>query len=265
MLSFNLLGRHGRLGNQMFQYAALLAISRRCGTDFCIPRSNGKDQWTDHQLMQTFVLPSLRNVGHQAGVPKIRESSFAYDRNLHLNCPKDADIRGNFQTEKYFLDISDLIRREFEFRPRIAEYADRFLSRVQKPAISLHVRRGDYLVHADGYHLCSVDYYESALARLPSDLPVLILSDDIPWCRSEALFRGKRFVFVEGHPSSIDMCIMSRCSHHVIANSTFSWWGAWLGNNPAKQVIAPSRWFSAVGSNASLDTSDLIPPGWVRL
>ena len=265
MLSFNLLGRHGRLGNQMFQYAALLAIARKSATDFCIPYSDGRDQWKEHQLIQTFLLPSLKYLGRQGGVPKLIESTFAYDRHLHLHCPQSADLRGNFQTEKYFIDISDDVRREFEFRSEIATGATNTMLPIKRPAISLHVRRGDYLNHPDEHPVCSIEYYAEALSRFPAEFPVLVFSDDIPWCRDEKLFRESRFMFIEGNANAHDLCVMTRCSHHIIANSTFSWWGAWLGRNPEKVVIAPKRWFSDSGKTSKLDTSDLIPSGWTRL
>lgn len=265
MLSFNLLGRYGRLGNQMFQYAALIGISKRRDTDFCIPPSNAWNLWQDHQLFQVFKLPSVKKVGYQKTVVQIQERSFTYDKELHTTCPKDADIRGYFQSEKYFNDVQSIIKAEFEFKTKIREYSARIRSQFKRQTISLHVRRGDYLKSPESHPVCSMDYYESALANFPTDLPVLIFSDDIDWCKQEKLFQQRRFVFFGGHANYIDMCLMAMCDHHIIANSSFSWWGAWLGANVQKCIVAPKIWFGQDGNNGKLETCDLIPENWLKL
>tara|TARA_R110000824_G_scaffold185608_7_gene366597 strand:- start:1345 stop:2028 length:684 start_codon:yes stop_codon:yes gene_type:complete len=155
---------------------------------------------------------------------------------------------GYYQSEKYFKDAEETIRKEFTFRhPKITENVD---------AISLHVRRGDYLNLVDDHPVCPVTYYTKALELLP-DKNVIVFSDDIEWCKKT--FKGSKFQFSEGRSPSEDIEYMSRCSHHVIANSSFSWWGAWLGHNENKIVIAPKRWF---GKNKEYDTKDLYCSGW---
>ena len=275
MLSFNNLGNLGRLGNQMFEYAALLGISRRIGTEICIPRPSSKELRPEHQLFDAFDLKRVKHVGRQADVPQVGEHSFAYDANLHNNCPKDADIIGYFQSEKYFQDIADEIREEFRFKTMVEDYCVDVLSRFKLPKISLHVRRGDYLLYSEHFPLCSLEYYAEALSRFPTSYQVLIFSDDIGWCRTQSIFMGNRFTFFENHPNFGDMCLMSNCDHHIIANSSFSWWGAWLGKNSDKVVIAPKTWFGEKNVHApwfiekenriAWDTKDLIPPTWLRI
>ena len=265
MLSFNTLGRRGRLGNQMFQYAALFSIARRVGTDFCIPRSVGADQWRDHQLLRVFALPQLKFLGAPRGFPRLGETSFVHDPDIHLGCPPDADLDGFFQSERYFAEFADEIRREFRFRPDTEDFCRREIARSGGEAISLHVRRGDYVDSGGNHPPCPVGYYEEALRRLPGAPPVLVFSDDPQWCRSQPLFQGGRWRIVEGNPNHVDMCLMSLCIHHVIANSSFSWWGAWLGWNRDKIVVAPDRWFGETGYTAGHDTRDLLPEPWIRI
>ena len=265
MLSFNQLGRLGRLGNQMFQYAALFAISKKCGADFCIPESKFLDEFSDHQLKKVFKLSSVKYYGHQADVPQITEGSFSYDSYIHLNCRKNADLVGFFQTEKYFTDIAAEITSEFAFNDEIDFYAKTYMANFKSPIISLHVRRGDYLKQPESFPVCRISYYQKALSLFPKKYPVIVFSDDIDWCRSQKIFTDKRFIFSLDQPNSYDLCMMSYCSHHIIANSSFSWWGAWLGHNPEKKIIAPRIWFGRSGHTANYDTSDLIPSRWIRI
>lgn len=264
MLSFNSLGRRGRLGNQMFQYAALFALAKRLGTDFCIPKSDAKNPWTDHQLLQVFRLPGLKFLGRPRGFLQLRETTFAYDPAFCRACPGDADLDGFFQSEKYFADCADDIRSEFRFQPETERLCHDMMSGVGSEAISLHVRRGDYVENSGNHPPCPVGYYEEALRHLPGGAPVLVFSDDPQWCRTQPLFQGSRWLIVDGNPNHVDMCLMSLCSHHVIANSSFSWWGAWLGRNRDKIVVAPDRWFGETGYTAGFDTRDLVPKGWIR-
>src|SRR5215469_4355864 len=146
MLSFNNLGNLGRLGNQMFQYAALLCVAKRRGYEFCIPPLNDKDQYGGYQLLATFALPSLKVIGWQKKVKKIVEpSTFAYDAQLADQCENNIDLFGFFQTEKYFSNQAELVRKELEFAEPVKRYCRDFLRRVGGAAISLHVRRTDYL------------------------------------------------------------------------------------------------------------------------
>ena len=127
-------------------------------------------------------------------------------------------------------------------------------------AISLHIRRSDYVQKQNYHPLCSLGYYEEALNRLPQDIPVLIFSDDSDWCKEQELFQPDRFLVSESNYNLVDMCLMTMCQYHIIANSSFSWWGAWLSDS--KKVITPKVWF---GPSANLDDSDLVPESWERV
>ena len=129
-----------------------------------------------------------------------------------------------------------------------------------KEIIALHVRRGDY-VDLQSYHtLLPIEYYTEALSKLPY-VHVLVFSDDIEWCRQQPEFKGNRFFFSLNNSTAVDMCLMSLCDYHVIANSSFSWWGAWLANS--KQVIAPSQWFGS--SLSDKNTDDVYCEGWIKI
>ena len=105
-----------------------------------------------------------------------------------------------------------------------------------------------------------MDYYERALEKLPKDIPVVVVSDDPKWCEKQELFAPDRFMISESDDNLIDMCILTLCNYHIIANSSFSWWGAWLAES--NKVIAPKTWF---GPAANLDDSDIVPEEWERI
>lgn len=261
MLAFNHLGRLGRLGNQMFQYASLRGIAARRGYDFGIPPSAFSDIWLEHQLFEVFELPHLnpKNIKllDNGYAPVAKERSFEFDELLFNQCPNDITILGYFQSEKYFNHIADSIREDFTFRPHILGPCQDMMSGVGD-AISLHVRRTDYTTNPNHTAL-SIKYYEKALKEFPEDSTVIIFTDDVEWCQNQPLFAPDRFMIAENNPNSVDMCLMSLCKGHIIANSSFSWWGAWLSKSA--KVVAPSVWFGP--ENKDKSTKDLIPPRWI--
>jgi hypothetical protein len=265
VLSFNNMGRSGRLANQMFQYAALLGIASRHQYEFCIPPSDANDLWNEHQLFQAFDLPELKVIGWKRRARQVRESSFRFDSDLFQNCPDNVDLRGDFQSERYFKDIENQIRKEFQFHSEVEQLCKSAIRQIGHPTISLHVRRTDYLTNSGNHPPCSIDYYQRALEVVPQSLPIIVFSDDIEWCKRQAFFHGSRWVFSHHRSNIVDMCLMSHCSHHVIANSSFSWWGAYLSANSNKIVVAPYKWFGTEGRTAAYDTSDLLPDNWIRV
>ena len=128
---------------------------------------------------------------------------------------------------------------------------------VEEP-IGLHIRRGDFLTNNANHNNLTLEYYAEALDKFKSDRNVIIFSDDTEWCKQQELFSGDKFLVSESGNPYVDLCLMSMCSDFIIANSTFSWWGAWLANRGT--VIAPKKWFGP--NNAHLDTSDLYPESW---
>ena len=260
-----MLGRLGQLGNQMFQYAALFAIARRRGYGFCIPPAIAIDQYREQRLSQTFALPGAATIAFHAGAPVVRPRSFAFDPELAHGCPDHVDLFGYFQSERWFEDEAAGVRAEFAFRPEILGPCQAAIAPLGPQVIGLHVRRGDFVVKSESFPPCGADYYARALERMPAGLPVMVFSDDLDWCRAEPVFSGPRFTFSDGRSASHDLCLMSLCRHHVIANSSFSWWGAWLAGGEGQLVVAPQRWFGETGHTAALDTRDLVPERWARV
>lgn len=248
MISFNNLGHMGRLGNQMFQYAALKGIASYRRYWYSIPEQNS--------LIEYFkISPTLPNKNTFTQ----RESGFGFDQNLFNYCPDDIDLVGYFQTEKYFKHIEEQIRQDFTFHDRIEKVSSHYRKFVfpNTELISLHIRRTDYLSDSK-FHCLSLDYYYEALELLPN-VPVIIFSDDPEWCKKT--FSDRRFVISVSHNPGIDLCLMSLCDYHIIANSSFSWWGSWLSKS--QKTIAPKKWFS--GELSYWDTTDLYLPEWTTI
>lgn len=263
MIGYNHLGRNGRLGNQMFQYAALRGISAKHNYDFIIPDSNFEDEWNTHQLFDVFKLPNLKHKGFVED-NYIQEKQYNYDQDLVDTCPDNVSLFGFFQTEKYFDHISDSIREDFTFHDEILNNSKEVLDEVDNP-ISLHVRRTDYVEKSQDHPPCSLEYYEQALSYFDDDRKVIIFSDDVSWCKKQSVFKPDRFLISETMDNKYDLCLMTLCSDYIIANSSFSWWGAWLSQNPNPKVIAPKKWFGESGYTSVHNTEDIVPSRWIKI
>jgi|TARA_B100000900_G_scaffold298605_1_gene257087 hypothetical protein len=285
MLAFNKLGNLGRLGNQMFEYATLRGISAKHGYDWMIPPYDASSI-ENYSLHYCFKMEDVTdyNLGFLVNDRYVQERQFHFDQELFDMCPDDCSLHGFFQTEKYFKNAEDIVRREYTFHDEhlepcqaiIEEYKD------QEP-IMLHVRRGDanltdprgfkwsYTQCGDMHPTQTVDYYERALAEFDDNQPVFVFSDSIEWVKEQEFFSGDRFLLSEPQDKYADgsftpyadLCLMSLCSHAIVANSSMSWWGAWLQSNPNKKVIAPKKWFGP--AYADKDTKDLYCSDWIVL
>ncbi len=261
MIGFNALGQLGRLGNQMFQFAALKGIARNHGYEYCLPPSKNQNEWTDHQLFVPFEMSNTSSLNIQyidIDRPIVLEETFSFNEKLFNECPDWISLQGFFQTEKYFNHIKEEIKGDFKFKKEIIEPCKQMISSVENP-VSLHIRRTDYITNSNHTTL-SIDYYRNALEQFDSDSTVLVFSDDLEWCNYQELFGDDRFLIAEGNSNYVDLCLMTLCSGHIIANSSFSWWGAWLSDS--KKIVAPSGWFKG-SDNEHLDTKDLIPEDWM--
>ena len=263
MISFNYLGNLGRLGNQMFQYASLKGIAKNHGYDFIIPPREvfGQNDLlvknSELILYDVFDIESNNNIGLTKN--KIRqESSFKFDEALFSTCDDNVDLYGFFQSEKYFKNIENEIKNDFSFHENILKECKEFCvdNFCNSEIISLHVRRGDYTQNPN-HPTQSIEYYQKALDDLPK-IPVIIFSDDPDWCSEQKIFESDRFFISEGNAVDFDLCLMTLCNYHIIANSSFSWWGAWLANS--NKVIAPKNWFG--GSCINHSTEDLYCSDW---
>lgn len=286
----------GGLGNQMFQYATGRAVAHRSRVELLLDVSGFEhydlrryelDEWaiqarvaTPEELARAGVATTsprllLRRIGRALGLVRpldsFKEASFAYDSGI-LQVASPAYLEGYWQSESYFSDVADLLRREFVPKRPFDVSNQAIAIRIHDQgihAVSLHIRRGDYVTnpHTAQYHgACSLDYYRSAVnyvSERVSNPHFFVFSDDLTWVRENLnLDYAMTLVDVNGSDRGIwDMNLMMACRHHVIANSSFSWWGAWLNPNQDKIVIAPKRWFSG----ASHRTGDLIPASWIQL
>ena len=264
MLSFNLLGRLGRLGNQMFQYAVLLAEARRLSLPHCIPDSSGIVADQQHQLLEAFMLPELVILGRQRApqcltLPIDNGWEPGWNDKVGAGC----DLVGFFQSERFFEGHEAAVRAAFAFNETRRRRCEAALARMGPAVIALHVRRTDYLANAHRFPPCSPSYFAAALETMPANLPVLVFSDDVAWCRAQPLFASRRFMFSKSGSNLDDLCLMTLCRHHIISNSSFSWWGAWLALHPRQQVVAPLHWFGAAASPAK--RINVAPSHWCRL
>jgi hypothetical protein len=259
MISFNILGNYGHLGNQMFQYASLKGISTSNQTDFVIPpkESFGSCYSLLSKLDDCFDLNCDRFISN---FKLLEEKSFSFDETLMTSISEDVDLKGYFQSEKYFKNIKNEIKKDFSFKNDLVDHCLNFIQNLGSngEVISLHIRRGDYLNLQSFHPIPPLAYYEEALNKLPQDLPVLIFSNDSDWCFQQELFDNDRFFISQSNQADFDMCLMSLCTYHIIANSSFSWWGAWLSKS--KKVFAPKIWFGP--SLSHFNTKDLYPNKW---
>tara|TARA_X000001382_G_scaffold29295_1_gene18731 strand:- start:13734 stop:14570 length:837 start_codon:yes stop_codon:yes gene_type:complete len=263
MLANDDLGNLGRLGNQMFQYAALRGLAQRHAYEYCLPPRSvvaTRDPncvASDITMFECFKIPNAPK--RVSNFPKIMESGFGLDQNLWERCPNNISLYGYFQTEKYFKHIEKQIREAFTFVDEISQPTKEAFEENFQDAevISVHLRRGDYLKYPH-HPVQQLEYYSKALSKLPDDIPVMIFSDGIDWCKDQEIFQGDRFIFSEGNNTAVDLFLQTLCTYHVIANSSFSWWGSWLAKS--KKTIAPNVWFA--GPDSQKDLSDLYCSGW---
>ncbi len=196
------------------------------------------------------------------------ERSLKYDPQW-LGLGDNILVEGYFQSERYFNSITDRLRSEFVPKDSFSLANSLFLERARDPgSIAVHVRRGDYVSdkQAQKVHgVCSVEYYRNAISIIKSKVATphfFVFSDDVDWARGN-LDVGSDATFVVGNQDSpeVDIFLMSQCANHIIANSSFSWWGAWLAANLDKIVIAPAPWFD----DQQLSSEGLIPPSWITI
>ena len=283
MLTFNKLGKSGRLGNQMFQYAALRGIADNRGFEWCVPApdTSGIDEFgteNNYCMFDTFKMTNAKKYGESNNYPWAIWKEFHFNKDLYENCPDNTNIDGYFQTEKYFKNIEESIRQDFKFKDEIFEPCkDMIDSLGDTRKIFLHIRRGNpklpwaYVNIQNAHPLQTWDYYEQALRKFPEDIPVIVFSDVIEWCKEQEFFKPDRFIFSETTDEFedgqrvpwTDLCLMSLCTDAIIANSSFSWWGAWLIDNPDKVVIAPKKWFGSQYDHYQM--GDLIPEEWIQI
>lgn len=292
----NIIRMTGGMGNQMFQYALYLKLV-----------SMGKevkfDDFNEYQLdnarpimLWSFGIDYPKATREEVNEitdgfvtlkDRIRRKLFGRkSREYHeKDCNYDPEVltrqpaylTGYFQSERYFEDIEEKVRKAFQFKPVIFESLSKdreeevraFEKQIEESlAVSIHIRRGDYITGSEIYGgNCTDEYYKRAIALIKEKYPAarfFVFSNDEDWTKEwlEGNFQGKDFVLVQGSTEEtgyLDMYLMSRCNHHILANSSFSWWGAYLNPSKDKTVIAPARWFN------NQDCRDIYTPEMLRI
>lgn len=277
---------NGGLGNQMFQYAAGVALAERLGYELLLDTR----LFDEHKLREfglakfriragiaskedLFLFPKFMRRIYKilsfVGLPKVWfiEDSDTHAEFKFLN--RGCLIEGYFQSERFFFGVADNLRQDFILVDEINDKNKLILEKIKKhESVMVHVRRGDYLsnpVNLSIHGICDVNYYEKACSAIVNrirDPYFFVFSDDMKWVK-ENIFFGENVFYIDGNEShpEIDLYLMSQCNHHIIANSTFSWWGAWLSGNCNKIVIAPEKWFVA----ESISSKSIVPPQWIRM
>ena len=285
----------GGLGNQMFQYAFGLSVAKKMKAQLYFdlsfynqnhgltPRSYALDIFgyetkiADGKMVDSFFRPGLlQRVLKKAGLDKhtvFHEKTMRFDKRVFDIAPP-VYFEGFWQNEQYFSPIENDIRSAFVFKKSLNTQSQKIageLAQQQNP-VSVHVRRGDYItsVSTNEMHgVCSIAYYQNAIALIKQKVTnptFYFFSDEAEWVAENLIATGDNAVLVQhnqGDDSWQDMALMSKCCHHIIANSSFSWWGAWLNPADEKMVIAPANWFASKADN--LDTRDLIPQKWIQI
>ncbi|MBO9676157.1 MAG: alpha-1,2-fucosyltransferase [Sphingobacteriaceae bacterium] len=277
----------GGLGNQMFQYAFYRSLQNnglKVYADLSdfegYPLHNGYELERIFNLsMKTpskfilnlfrpnqskWIFRKLKRILNLKHTYRAEENEFTFDASFLNNA--NNYYSGYWQNEGYFLNIADKIRDDFKF-PEIKGVENQTVIQqiINNESVAIHVRRGDYLKDPLLGNICNLDYYERAILSINSkikNVQFFVFSDDITWCKQNLKLKNATYIdWNEKNNSYIDMQLMSNCKHNIIANSSFSWWGAWLNSNTSKMVIAPKKWTN----NRSVDDTDICPKTWIKL
>lgn len=264
MLTYINIGKFGRLGNQMFQVASTIGTAKKNGVPYSFP---DWDCMYTRKNYDSFFSNRLPNLVQKTSVTFINENGFNYNDIKVPNDNKVYSLSGYFQSEKYFKNYREDIINYFSLNPDLENIILSKYGNILNNSCSIHIRRGDYLGQQNFHPIQSIDYYNNAIKELYGqdfevikNINFLIFSDDINWCKNN--IKLPNIHFIENNIDVIDLYLMSKCENNIIANSSFSWWGAWLNNNKNKKVVAPKKWF---GSALNHNTSDLIPDEWIKI
>jgi len=274
-VSYINMGHMGRLGNQIFQYAALISLADRLK---CVPLINYNKvnfappdplhKLVIHECFDLSITPEKNHIdtlyiNHTCQFHNWNEPCHQYSSQFEQVGPM-TNIHGYLQDEKYFRDKSELVRNELKFKEEFETNANNILKeRPNTELVSLHIRRTDYLKYSNIHPQPGMDYFKACMKQFSPDTTFVVFSDDVNWCKEQ--FSGDNIWFQENDHFT-DLCLMSKCDHHIIANSSFSWWGAWLCTNTDKKVFYPSVWF---GKQSHLQHRNgpgeysMCPPEWI--
>jgi hypothetical protein len=255
----------GGLGNVMFQIATAYAISIRDNMELLINMSN--------HFGGTFGISNIKKYKNNI-LRKINYSNYTFNftsgygekSHNYREIPKltqNTKLHGYFQNEKYFkLYRNEILNLFSPLDETVTKLNEKYGEILKKNTTSLHVRRGDYLKYPNHHPILSLDYYKTATNMLDDNQTYLIFSDDIEWCKSNFDFIENK-IYINNLEDYEEIYLMSMCNNNIIANSTFSWWGAWMNKNDNKTVISPNIWFGKLLSH--LDTSNICCENWIKI
>ncbi|WP_026905321.1 alpha-1,2-fucosyltransferase [Pedobacter glucosidilyticus] len=278
----------GGLGNQMFQYAFYKALKHKFNA--VKADTSGFNNYHLHnglELEEIFPIKldivsasvaklynpdfnewhhrKLRRILGLKGAYYQEQQEFYFDTEIFKDVKKKY-YWGYWQNPLYFSDVEDELRKDFTFRKSLdTTNEERLIQMRTHESIAVHIRRGDYIGHELLGNICDLNYYQQAINYIKEHIqqPIFyFFSDDIEWCKSN--FKNLEAVFIDGNigvNNYIDMQLMSNCKHQIIANSSFSWWGAWLNTNPNKMVIGPKKW---IHKNDEKDIG-ILPSNWIKI
>lgn len=254
MISFSKLGNHGRLGNQLFQYAFLRTQSERLGVKFYCPK------WIGDEIFD--LKDKDIRADRLEGVSKFYEEPFAkdYDR-IDLNIQDNTDITGYFESEKNFDNTK--VKTWYSFKKeKIASVKEKYKNIDFSRSVGIHLRLGDKLLDYRMYVL-RLDYYLKALLNMDPCDNLLVFSDDIDMAEKFFERAGLNFIFMKHNKAYEDLYLMSQCRDFICGASTFSWWGGWLNSNPYKKISFPKEGLYRTGS--AYHNKDFIPNKWIKI
>jgi hypothetical protein len=278
MITFPHLGYLGRLGNQMFQYATLFSMAKKYNTNYsiCSPK---------FELLECFNISAKINslynfdfiLSNGLDSSAVRSGAMVYyvgfdefcklfttnfDQSFFDTNPDEKSICGFFQNYNYFKNVENDLRKEYTFKKIYEDKCNYYINQNFKDdkIISLHIRRTDYL-NSDVLNRLDILYYKNALEHFDKSISVLVFSDDTDWCQDQNIFKDDRFKIIKTNNTYIDLCLMSKCHYHIIANSTFSWWGSWLADS--EKTICPKDWFYP--QYTCLDSEGLRLKKWIAI
>ena len=255
MIASTKLGKNGRLGNQLFQYAYLRSMALKMGVKFYCPKWTGDEIFelkdvadkTDKCLTDKIYLEDRYNLGFDQKATEIKDGT---------------DVNGFFQSEKYFISPVE-IRKWFSFRKDYFKNVDKKYSNLDfSKTVAVHLRLGDYKKSIPIYYIPSKSYFKKALGLIKDKTNVLVFSDDIRDAQKYFKSFKENFIYIQGNSDVEDLYLMSKCSSIVCSASSYSWWGAYLGEFKSKMVVMPEKWTSP---SSPVYNNDIFPDGCFRI
>ena len=251
----------GGLGNMMYQIATSHSIALRDNKEMICDITEMQIPHKPYTYYTNNIFRNIKFSNSLTNLKNMGEGGFHYTPIPKIN--GNIKLVGHFQSEKYFIEHRDKILELFEIDDKTKSYLlEKYNNIINEDTCSIHVRRGDYLGLPNHHPAQPIEYYQQAINLVGEDKHYVIFSDDIKWCEENFESLTNK-TFITGNQDYEDLYLMSMCKNNIIANSTFSWWGAWLNNNENKQVIIPSKWFGI--SNSHLNTNDLYCDKWIKL